>query len=212
MLSGLFCFHITALATEETLKIFAVLAKWGEKCEQEPWFPSKAVTCCCLKMCSDIERLLRVLERNMSTWSCFSYLGPSLTRWIQVLLMLYWPQICSGELALTSYPRRGCKINIHIYINNCFRILSKKAHRAEKPNQPLTVRWSKFLEIKTQQQCYQAKSVLSWLFSFFLIPLFLVLPLLIQRFSDTQNISSPYPCALWGVLEDSCVSRAGLCL
>lgn len=36
MLSGLFCFHTTAPATEETLRMFAVLAKLGEKCEQEP--------------------------------------------------------------------------------------------------------------------------------------------------------------------------------
>lgn len=121
---------------------------------------------------------LRVLDTNVSTWSCFSCQGPSLNSWLQVLLMLHWPQICSGELACLLYPRTGCKINIDIYNNNCFRILSKGAHRAGKPYQPHTVKWNKFLEFKTQQQCYQANSVLPWLFSFFVIPLFLVLPLL----------------------------------
>lgn len=145
---------------------------------------------------------LGILETNVSAWSCFSYPGPSLTRWLQVLLMLYWPQICSGELACLLTPGQAARqIYTYILIIALESFLGELTGQKSSTNPSLWDRVS-FWRLKHSQQCYQANSVLPRLFSFFLIPLFLVLPLLpFLKQSDTQGTSSAYPCALWGFVS-----------
>lgn len=99
MLSGLFCFHITAPATEETQRIFAVFVKWGEKCEQETWFPGREATCCCLKMCSG----------GIASWESWKQMCPH----GDVLAVRDYPLpgdskccwCCIGPIASESFPR-----------------------------------------------------------------------------------------------------------
>lgn len=106
---------------------------------------------------------LGILETNVSAWSCFSYPGPSLTRWLQVLLMLYWPQICSGELACLLTPGQAAR-QIYTYI----LIIALESFPGELTGQESSTNpslWGRvsFWRLKHSQQCYQENSVFPWL-------------------------------------------------